>query len=102
MNKAEIRGQIRTAELLIELMKILRIALVIAIFGAPLSMSSADDSEAAKKDLARLEGEWTMVSGSADGQPMPADMVKQMKRVCKGDELTVTMAGKPFFKAKIT
>jgi uncharacterized protein (TIGR03067 family) len=43
-----------------------------------------------------------MVSGSADGQPMPAEMAKQMKRVCKGDELTVSMAGNTFFKAKLT
>jgi len=43
-----------------------------------------------------------MVSGSADGQPMPDDMRQQMKRVCKGDESTTTMAGRVFIKAKIT
>jgi len=83
-------------------MKILRNASLLVIFGAALSVSSADDSEASKKDLVQLEGEWTMVSGSADGQPMPAEMAKQMKRVCKGDELTVSMAGNTFFKAKLT
>jgi uncharacterized protein (TIGR03067 family) len=49
-----------------------------------------------------LQGEWSMVSGSADGQPMPESMLKQMKRVCKGDELTVTMGEQTFFKAKVT
>lgn len=43
-----------------------------------------------------------MVSGSADGQPMPEPMRKQMKRVCKGDELTVIMGDQTFLKAKIT
>src|SRR5262249_51399603 len=39
--------------------------------------------------------------GSADGQPMPEEMRKEMKRVCKGDEVTVTMEGQMFLKAKI-
>ena len=43
-----------------------------------------------------------MLSGSADGQPMPEEMRKQMKRVCKGDETTTTMAGELFIKAKIS
>src|SRR5262245_33485735 len=43
-----------------------------------------------------------MVSGSADGQPMPADMLKQMKRVCQGDITTTTMGGQVFLKAKFT
>lgn len=43
-----------------------------------------------------------MVSGSADGQPMPDEMRKQMKRVCIGDETTTTMGGQMFIKAKIT
>jgi hypothetical protein len=63
---------------------------------------AAADSESPKKDVATLQGEWSMVSGSADGQPMPESMLKQMKRVCKGDELTVSMGDQTFFKAKIT
>ena len=62
----------------------------------------ANDNEAMKQALALLQGEWTMVSGSADGQPMPDQMRAQMKRVCKGDEATTTMAGQVFIKAKIT
>jgi uncharacterized protein (TIGR03067 family) len=62
----------------------------------------AADDRVSKKDIALLLGEWSMVSGSADGQPMPEQMVKQMKRVCQGDEATVTMAGQVYIKAKIT
>ena len=55
-----------------------------------------------KKDLAQMQGEWSMVSGSADGQPMPEESRKQMKRVCKGGETTTTMGGQIFIKAKFT
>ncbi len=52
--------------------------------------------------MAKLQGEWTMVSGSADGQPMPDMMLKQMKRVCKGDEATTTMSGQVYIQARIS
>ncbi|HEY2952855.1 MAG TPA: TIGR03067 domain-containing protein [Verrucomicrobiae bacterium] len=77
-------------------------ALLIGLVAIILSPAWAEDSEAAKKDLALLQGQWSMVSGSADGQPMPDEMRKQMKRVCKGDETTTTMAGQIYIKAKIT
>ena len=75
---------------------------MIALATAAVSLVRAADDEAVKKDLAQLQGEWTMVSGSADGQAMPDDMRKEMKRVCKGDEITVTMGDRVFLKAKIT
>jgi uncharacterized protein (TIGR03067 family) len=62
----------------------------------------AQESDVVKKDIAALQGEWIMVSGSADGQAMPEDMRKQMKRVCKGNEITVSMANEVFLKAKFT
>jgi uncharacterized protein (TIGR03067 family) len=58
--------------------------------------------EAAKADLAKLQGEWTMVSGEQGGQPMPDAMVKTGQRVCKDDQTTVTIGGVLFMKAKIT
>ena len=81
-------------------MKTLPIAVLLAL--PAVSPSWAEENQAVKKDLALLQGEWIMVSGSADGQPMPDQMRKQMKRICKGDETTTTMAGQLFFKAKIT
>src|SRR5436309_12900 len=83
-------------------MKTLRNTLLIGLVAFILSPAWAEDSEAAKKDLALLQGQWSMVSGSADGQPMPDEMRQQMKRVCKGDETTTTMAGQIYIKAKIT
>jgi uncharacterized protein (TIGR03067 family) len=54
----------------------------------------------AAKEMARLEGEWSMVSGEASGQSMPPEMVKTGKRVAKEGETTVTIGGQVYFKAK--
>src|SRR6185503_20774715 len=82
-------------------MKTLRIVILIALTAVSIS-PAAEESEAVKKDMALLQGKWSMVSGSADGQPMPEQMRKQMKRVCKGDEITVTAGGQLFLKAKVS
>ena len=82
--------------------RLLILVSLFAIFTAVAQENDANAKKKSEKDLAALQGEWVMVSGSADGQSMPEEMLKQMKRVCKGDELTVTMAGEVFFKAKIT
>ncbi len=83
-------------------MKTTRIAwLLLGVTMMAISGAVAEEN-AIKKDLAALQGEWSMVSGSADGQSMPPEMVKQMKRVCKGDESTTTMGGQVFMKATIT
>src|SRR2546423_642012 len=71
------------------------IALALLLSGHAL----ADD---AKKEMAKLEGEWSMVSGERDGQALPEEIVKELKRVAKGDETTVTSNGQTFMKAKFT
>jgi uncharacterized protein (TIGR03067 family) len=81
------------------MMKTIRIAVLI---GMTISSAWTEEDEAVKNDLAQLQGEWSMVSGSADGQPMPDQMLKQMKRICQGDELTTTIGSQVFFKAKIS
>jgi len=55
-----------------------------------------------KKELMKLEGEWTMVSGAANGQQVPEDFLKNWKRVCKGNETTVTAVGQLMLKATFT
>lgn len=84
------------------LMKKIQRLLLVSLAVLTISVVKAADDDAVKKDLAQLQGEWTMVSGSADGQPMPEEMRKEMKRLCKGDELTVMMGDRIFLKAKIT
>jgi uncharacterized protein (TIGR03067 family) len=53
-------------------------------------------------EMAKLEGEWAMVSGTANGMDMPADMVKSAKRVAKDGVTTVTIDGQVYLKAKFT
>ncbi len=58
--------------------------------------------DATKKEMAKLEGEWVMVSGEIGGQSMPEQFVKTGKRVCKGNETTTTISGRVFLKATFT
>jgi len=83
-------------------MKTLRNALLIGLAAFVVSQAWAEDSEATKKEMAQLQGEWSMMSGSVNGQPMPDEMRKQMKRVCKGDEAITTMGAMVYLKAKIS
>jgi uncharacterized protein (TIGR03067 family) len=77
----------------------MRSALVIA---AVCLLAGADAPEAVKKEMAQLEGNWSMVSGERDGQALPDDLVKQAKRVSKDGETTVSIGDQVFLKAKFT
>jgi len=83
-------------------MKTLPTAFLIGLAAVAMPTALAGDSEAIKKDRAQLQGEWSMVSGSADGSAMPDAMRETAKRVCKGDETTVTVGEQLFMKAKFT
>jgi hypothetical protein len=49
-------------------MKTMRILLLIGLAGLAIWAAVGADNGAVQKDLALLQGEWSMVSGSADGQ----------------------------------
>ncbi len=83
-------------------MKTIRNALLIGLAAAAISAAGAEDNQAIKQDMAQLQGEWSMVSGSADGYALPDGMLGNSKRVCQGDETTVTVGGQLFMKAKFT
>jgi uncharacterized protein (TIGR03067 family) len=53
-------------------------------------------------DSARLQGTWVMLTGAADGYPLPTEYVRQMKRVFTGREVTITMGGQLYFRATIS
>jgi uncharacterized protein (TIGR03067 family) len=67
-----------------------------------LSASRSEARDDAKKEMAQLEGEWSMVAGEADGMAMPKAMVSTGKRVAKDGETTISMAGRLYFKAKFS
>jgi len=59
-------------------------------------------SDATQKEMQLLEGEWSMISGEADGSPLPPGMLKGSKRVVKEGVTTVHIGGQLFMKAKFT
>jgi uncharacterized protein (TIGR03067 family) len=63
---------------------------------------AGDAEDAVKKEKKLLEGEWSMVSGEIDRQPLPAEYVKNATRVAKGGETTVMIGGRLFLKARYT
>jgi uncharacterized protein (TIGR03067 family) len=65
-----------------------------------LAVVGAGVAQDAKKEMAQLEGEWTMVSGERDGQSVPDEMRKTAKRIVKDAETTVEIGGQLFMKAK--
>jgi uncharacterized protein (TIGR03067 family) len=76
---------------------------VIVAVIAVLVLRNADGAQdAIKKEMTQLEGEWSMVSGEADGQSMPKAMVQSGKRVAKDGKTTITMGGQVYFKARFT
>ena len=79
-----------------------RLAPLLALSLVCVSSARAADDAAAKADVQRLQGEWTMVSGSADGQVIPEHMLEQSKRLCKDDVTTVTIGEQLILKAKFT
>src|SRR5262245_62079377 len=76
--------------------------LLMTVLSLVVSLAGAEDKEGAKADLAKFQGEWSMVSGAADGQAMPDNLLATAKRVCKEDETTVTIGGQLILKAKFT
>jgi uncharacterized protein (TIGR03067 family) len=72
--------------------------LVIAV----LVVVSPAGGQDAKTEMAKLEGEWSMVSGEANGQSMPKEIVSTGKRVAKDGETTISIGGRVYFKAKFT
>lgn len=77
-----------------------RIVLLASLLGGGLAAQGVP-SATARSDSARMQGAWLMVSGAADGIPMPAALLGSMRRVLNGDSLLVTMNGQVYFRAVI-
>jgi uncharacterized protein (TIGR03067 family) len=83
-------------------MKTIRNALLLGLAALAISPAWAEERQDVKTDMALLQGEWVMVSGSADGYAMPDALLPQSKRVCKDDEVIVTVRGQLIMKAIFT
>jgi uncharacterized protein (TIGR03067 family) len=80
---------------------IMRMTLAAIVVGLTLVAGAAPD-DAVKKDLAQLQGEWSMVSFEIDGKASPPEDVKKGRRTCRGNETTLTSDGQLLIKAKFT
>jgi uncharacterized protein (TIGR03067 family) len=65
-----------------------------------LLVAAAEAQDPVKKEMALLEGEWSMVSGAANGVALPEATVRSGKRVAKDGETSITFGGQVYFKAK--
>src|SRR4051812_17098460 len=70
----------------------------LVLLAATCSIARAAD-DAGKADLAKMQGEWTMVSGARGGMPLPDLMVSTGRRACKDDQVTVHAGGTLIMKA---
>src|SRR5262245_55042006 len=73
--------------------------LVAAMLAGVLAAAEGDEGKA---DISKMQGQWSMVSGSADGLEMPAELVATAKRVCKGNETRVTIGETVILQATFT
>ncbi len=65
----------------------LHVVLVLSV--GMLIAANSSGGDAAKSDLKKLEGTWSMVSGEAKGEKLPESTVKSAKLTIVGDKHTV-------------
>jgi uncharacterized protein (TIGR03067 family) len=75
---------------------------IIMVIAALLLVGAGAAQDATKKEMSQLEGDWSMVSGEANGMAMPQETVKTGKRTAKDGETTITFGEQLYFKAKYT
>ncbi|MBI3412268.1 MAG: TIGR03067 domain-containing protein [Planctomycetes bacterium] len=76
--------------------------LTFAMFCVLFLAGAQDAQDSAKKEMALLEGDWSMLSGEINGEALPEELRTEMRRVAKYGETTVTMSGRVYLKAKFT
>jgi uncharacterized protein (TIGR03067 family) len=75
---------------------------IVTVIAVLILVSAGAAQDATKKEMAQLEGQWSMLSGEANGVAMPKDTVKSGKRVAKDGETSVTFGEQVYFKAKFS
>src|SRR5258707_15167623 len=75
---------------------------LLAFTVAVLLVGADAPTDAVKKDMASLEGEWSLVSGEREGMAIPEEYIKTGKRVFKDGVVTVSFGDMVILKAKVT
>jgi uncharacterized protein (TIGR03067 family) len=70
----------------------IRCITLVAIFG----LIGAAPQDAAKDDLKKMDGTWTLVSGEEEGQKLSDSTLKTAKAVIKGDKHDVKVGDKTY------
>jgi uncharacterized protein (TIGR03067 family) len=78
------------------------IAFVLLAAWAPARADDKDPREAARKDLERLQGTWTVVSMEREGEAMPNEEIEGRTCVYKNDMFTLMSHGEPRRRGLIT
>jgi uncharacterized protein (TIGR03067 family) len=67
--------------------------LLVVAAGLLAAAPAPDRDAAAKEELKKLEGAWAAVSATVDGKEVPADELKKIQVVVKGDTYSVLAEG---------
>ncbi len=54
-------------------------------------LTAAEPADEAKKELEKLQGEWTMAALEVDGKPVPEEKIRGTDLTIKGDKYAVTV-----------
>jgi uncharacterized protein (TIGR03067 family) len=75
---------------------------LIVIAAVALCLGADAPKDEAKKDQEKLQGDWVLASGERDGEKLPEDLVKSLKRSVTGDKATVSRDGEALAKGTFT
>lgn len=64
-------------------------ALIMAVAAAVLVAADEPKGDAAKKEMDKFQGTWTLESLEANGQPVPEEQIKGIKLVVEGNKRTL-------------
>ncbi len=79
----------------------MRIKLIVLATVA-LCLAADAPKDAAKTDQKELQGAWLLASGERNGEKIPEDVVKSLKRTIDGDKYTVTRNDETVAKGTFT
>lgn len=82
-------------------MTLKQVLLALAPAATFLAVGASAQARPVSSDSARLQGTWSMISGTADGVVMPPSYVGAMRRILNGNTLMVTMGPQIFFTATV-
>src|SRR2546422_521555 len=69
-------------------------SLTITICAFTIVLAAAGDADSIRKDKAAMQGVWKVIASEQDGEKVPADDIKDLFLIFKGDAILIREAGK--------